>query len=70
MLRTIRIFAGLPILLLGGIWAYAWVTRAPEEGLADAFVSRLGLLFGGQGTVVSGGGVQLPQGMSLAAPSA
>jgi protein SCO1/2 len=68
MLRTIRVFAGLLILLLGGIWAYAWVTRAPGEGLADAFASRLTMLFGGQGPVVSGGGVQLPQGMSLGGP--
>ncbi|MDB5371720.1 MAG: hypothetical protein JWP04_362 [Belnapia sp.] len=68
MLRTIRLTAVLLVLLLGGVWAFAWVTRAPEEGLADAFVNRLGQVFGGQGTMVSGGGVQLPQGMSLGGP--
>ena len=34
MLRTIRLLALLLVVLLGGVWAYAWVTRAPGEGLA------------------------------------
>ena len=54
--------------LLGGVWAYAWVTRAPGEGLAEAFAGRLGLMFGGQMPVPGAGGVQLPQGMSLGGP--
>ncbi|MCB4822217.1 SCO family protein [Roseicella aerolata] len=65
MLRTIPIFALILLLLLGGVWAYAWVTRAPGEGLAEAFAGRLGLLFGAQMPVPAAGGIQLPQGMSL-----
>lgn len=65
MLRIIRLVALLLCLVLGGVWALAWVTRAPGEGVAEAFVGRLGQVFGGQDTVVSSGGVQLPQGMSL-----
>jgi cytochrome oxidase Cu insertion factor (SCO1/SenC/PrrC family) len=69
MLRTIRLFALLLALLLGGIWAYAWATRAPGEGLAEAFASRLALLFGGEMPVPSaGGGIQLAQGVSLGGP--
>jgi protein SCO1/2 len=68
MLRTIRLLALLLAVLLGGVWAYAWVTRAPGEGLAEAFAGRLGLLFGGQMPVPGAGGVQLPQGMSLGGP--
>ena len=67
MLRTIRLLAGLLILLLGGTWAYAWVTRAPGQGMADAFAAKIGMLAGAQAPV-SGGGVQLPQGMSLGGP--
>ncbi|MBK1658200.1 SCO family protein [Paracraurococcus ruber] len=65
MLRTVRFLALLLVLLLGGAWVFAWVTRAPGESLADAFAARLGLLFGGQMPVPAAGGVQLPQGMSL-----
>jgi cytochrome oxidase Cu insertion factor (SCO1/SenC/PrrC family) len=68
MLRTIRLLAVLLIVLLGGVWAYAWVTRAPGEGLAEAFAARLGLLFGAQMPVPGAGGVQLPQGLSLGGP--
>ncbi len=69
MLRTIRLFAVFLVLLLGGVWAYAWATRAPGEGLADAFAGRLALLFGGNTPVpAAGGGLQLPQGVSLGGP--
>lgn len=69
MLRLVRILALLLLVLLGGTWAYAWVTRAPGEGLAEAFAARLGLLFGNQGPgPVSTGGVQLAQGLSLGGP--
>lgn len=68
MLRTIRLFALILLALLGGVWAYAWVTRAPGEGLAEAFAARLRLLFGTQMPVPAAGGVQLPQGMSLGGP--
>jgi len=65
MLRTVRLLALLLVLLLGGVWAYAWVTRAPGEGLGEAFAARLGLIFGGQMPVPGAGGVQLPQGIAL-----
>jgi protein SCO1/2 len=68
MLRTIRLLALLLVVLLGGVWAYAWVTRAPGEGLAEAFAARLGLIFGGQMPVPGAGGVQLPQGLALGGP--
>ena len=68
MLRTIRLLALLLVALLGGVWAYAWVTRAPGEGLGEAFAARLGLIFGGQMPVPGAGGVQLPQGLALGGP--
>jgi len=69
MLRTIRLFSLFLALLVGGVWAYAWVTRAPGEGLAEAFAGRLGMLFGGQqAPIPSAGGIQLPQGTSLGGP--
>jgi cytochrome oxidase Cu insertion factor (SCO1/SenC/PrrC family) len=68
MLRTIRLLALLLVVLLGNVWAYAWVTRAPGDGLAEAFAARLGLIFGGQMPVPGAGGVQLPQGLALGGP--
>jgi len=69
MLRAIRLFAIILVLLLGGIWAYAWVSRAPGEGLAEAFAGRLAGLFGAEMPVPSaGGGMQMPQGIALGGP--
>jgi cytochrome oxidase Cu insertion factor (SCO1/SenC/PrrC family) len=68
MLRLVRLCALLLILLLGGVWAYAWVTRGPDEGPAEAFANRIASLFGGGVGPVSSGGVQLPQGLSLGGP--
>ena len=68
MLRLARILALLLILLLGGVWAYAWVTRAPGEGLAEAFAARMAGIFGGDMPVPAAGGVQLAQGISLGGP--
>ena len=69
MLRLVRLVVLLLVLLLGGTWAYAWVTRAPGESLGDAFAGRLALLFGGApGGIPSAGGLQLPQGMVLGGP--
>ncbi|MFZ4408898.1 MAG: SCO family protein [Paracraurococcus sp.] len=65
MLRTVRLLAFILVILLGGVWAYAWVTRAPGEGLGEAFAARLGLIFGGQMPIPGAGGVQLPQGIAL-----
>ncbi len=68
MLRLVRLLALLLALLLGGTWAYAWVTRAPGESLGEAFAGRLALLFGGQQAGSALGGMQLPQGMVLGGP--
>jgi protein SCO1/2 len=68
MLRLIRLAALLLILALGGAWAYAWVNRAPGEGLADAFVNRIAALFGDAVPVSAMGGVSLPQGLALGGP--
>lgn len=72
MLRAIRLSALLLLLALGGVWIYAWVTRAPGEGLAEAFAGRLAGLLGGAELPVpsAGGGVQLAQGLSLGGPFA
>jgi protein SCO1/2 len=68
MMRIIRLVTLLLAALLGGVWAYAWVTRAPGQDMAEAFTASLGTLFGGQSPMVSAGGVQLPQGMALGGP--
>ena len=68
MLHLVRLIALLLVLLLGGTWAYAWATRAPGEGIGEAFAGRLALLFGSQQPVPAMGGVQLPQGMMLGGP--
>jgi cytochrome oxidase Cu insertion factor (SCO1/SenC/PrrC family) len=69
MVRTVRTVSLLLLLLVGGVWAYAWATRTPGEGLAEAFAGRIGRLFGAEMPVPSaGGGVQLPQGLSLGGP--
>lgn len=65
MLVAIRIFALLLLVSLGGLWAYAWVTRAPGEGLAEAFATRLSRLMGGEVPIPSAGGAQLAQGLTL-----
>lgn len=69
MLRAIRLLAVVLLLMMGGLWAYAWVTRAPGEGLAEAFAARLAGLTGGEAVIPSaGGGVQMPAGLSLGGP--
>lgn len=68
MLRTVRVLSLLLLLLLGGVWAHAWATRAPGEGVAEAFAGRIGRLFGAEMPVPSAGGVQLAQGVSLGGP--
>jgi cytochrome oxidase Cu insertion factor (SCO1/SenC/PrrC family) len=65
MLSAIRIFAILLLVALGGVWAWAWISRAPGEGLAEAFAGRLGRLLGADTPIPSAGGVQMPQGLTL-----
>jgi protein SCO1/2 len=69
MLRAIRLFAVVLLLMLGGVWAYAWITRAPGEGLAEAFATRLSRLMGGEVPIPSaGGGLQMAPGLALGGP--
>ncbi|MBS7811280.1 SCO family protein [Roseococcus pinisoli] len=70
MLRIIRISSLLLLVLVAGIWGYAWVTKAPEETLGEAFGSRLASVFGRDATVpaATGGGLQMPGGISLGGP--
>ncbi len=68
MIRTIRIVAILLVLLLGGVWAVAWIGRAPGESVADAFLRRVAMLTGGEMPAPSLGGIQLAQGVSLGGP--
>jgi cytochrome oxidase Cu insertion factor (SCO1/SenC/PrrC family) len=69
MLRAIRLIVLGLILLLGGAWAYAWVSRAPEQSVGEAFIALLGgASGGGESGPVSSGGVQLPAGLALGGP--
>jgi cytochrome oxidase Cu insertion factor (SCO1/SenC/PrrC family) len=69
MFRVIRFVVLGLILLLGGAWAYAWINRAPDQGVGEAFVALLGgAAGGGEAGPVSSGGVQLPAGLALGGP--
>ncbi|MBX9702395.1 MAG: SCO family protein [Acetobacteraceae bacterium] len=69
MLLAIRILATVLLVALGSVWAWAWVTRTPEEGLAEAFAARLSRLMGGEMAIPSaGGGSMLAQGLTLGGP--
>jgi protein SCO1 len=69
MLKVIRYSALALLLAIGGVWAHAWFTRAPGQGVGDAFAQRLASVFGQDMPVPSaGGGVQLPPGLTLGGP--
>jgi protein SCO1/2 len=68
MIRAIRIASILLVLLLGGVWAVAWVGRGPGESVADAFLRRIAALTGGEMPAPSAGGIQLAQGVMLGGP--
>ena len=70
MLRIIRVSSLLLLALVAGIWAYAWVSKSPQETLGEAFANRLAGVFGQEmaAPTASGGGMQLPAGMSLGGP--
>jgi protein SCO1/2 len=69
MLTAIRVLALILLLALGGAWGFAWITREPGEGVAEAFAARMAQLVGTEIGVPSvGGGVHLPQGMALGGP--
>ncbi|MGG5819779.1 SCO family protein [Falsiroseomonas sp. HW251] len=68
MLKAIRLLSLLLILVLGGIWSWAWLGRDAGETLADSFARRLAAVTGQDGALPSAGGVQLPQGMVLGGP--
>lgn len=63
MLRLVRLLAIAGIAALALLWAAVWLTRDPNEGLADAFLRRLAAF--SPETPVSAGGVVLPQGVAL-----
>ena len=66
MLKVIRYSSLALLLVIGGVWAHAWFTRAPGQGVGDAFAQRLAGVFGQDMPVPSaGGGVQLPPGITL-----
>lgn len=69
MLRVIR-WASLALLLLvGGMWGFAWLDRTPGESVGEAFASRLASIFGQTMPIpTAGGGMQLPAGVSLGGP--
>lgn len=68
MLIAIRVCTLILILLLGGLWGAAWMGRGPDEGVADAFLRRIGSFVGADMPAPSAGGVQLPQGLVLGGP--
>ncbi len=68
MLRAIRILSVFLVALLGSVWAYAWVTRAPGEGIGGSFLRGLAAFTGADMPAPSAGGVQLPQGLTLGGP--
>lgn len=70
MLRVIRYSSLALLVLVAGIWGYAWLARAPGQSVGEAFASRLAGVFGGELAVpaAGGGGMQLPAGVSLGGP--
>lgn len=68
MLHAVRAFALVILLILGLFWAAAWFGRGEGEGVADAFVRRVGSILGTEMATPSAGGVQLPQGLVLGGP--
>ncbi len=69
MLRIIRYSAVALLLMVGGLWGWAWVTKSPQETLAEAFASRIASVFGQDMALPSaGGGMQLPMGIELGGP--
>ncbi len=61
MLRLTRFVSIVLVVLLGGLWAFAWVGRAPGESAGEAFIRRLAAFSGGDMPAPSAGGVQLAQ---------
>jgi protein SCO1/2 len=70
MLHAVRAFAIALILLIGSLWAVAWLSQDETESLGDSFARMAGTLLGQEAAVPSAGGVQLAQGMSLGGPFA
>lgn len=69
MLKVIRYSSLALLLLVAGLWGWAWVSRAPGESVGEAFAQRLAGVFGGQMPVPAAGGgaggMQLPPGITL-----
>jgi len=68
MLKVIR-YASLALVAgLAVLWGQAWLNRAPDEGLGEAFAARVAGVFGQAAPVPSAGGIQMPAGLSLGGP--
>jgi protein SCO1/2 len=63
MLHVIRLLAVSGIVALGLLWAFVWVARDPNEGIADAFMRRFAAI--APEVPPGAGGVVLPQGVAL-----
>jgi protein SCO1/2 len=68
MLQAVRILAGVVILVLGGLWAWAWLGKGDQESLAESFARRSGALLGLETPAPSAGAVAMPQGLVLGGP--
>ncbi len=68
MLAAIRIAALILLLMLGGLWASAWLGKGDDDTVADAFLRRIASIFGQDMPAPAAGGVQLPQGLALGGP--
>jgi protein SCO1/2 len=68
MLQAVRILAMVVLLLLGGLWAAAWLGRGEGESIGNSFARLAATLLGGDAPAPSAGGVQMPQGMVLGGP--
>lgn len=66
-MKLIRRGAILLLAMLMGVWAAAWVLRAPGESIADSFARNVARVLG-QDTVPSAGGLVLPPGLELGGP--
>lgn len=69
-MRILRLSSLLLIAMVGGLWAYAWATKSPQETLGEAFATRLASVFGQDmpSPSAGGGGMQLPPGVTLGGP--
>ncbi|WP_270934498.1 SCO family protein [Falsiroseomonas oryzae] len=68
MLKAVRFFASMVIVLIGLLWAAAWMSATDGESVAESFARGTAAMFGYEMAAPSPGGVQLPQGLVLGGP--